>query len=150
LLRLLRLLRLAQLSREVFSLEGVRYALLLVVLTIVGGGTAYAAFEREQHLSVWESFYWALTTMTTLGSDFAPHTSGGQVVSALVLLIGIGFVALLTGSFAQRFVAPQIAEIEEELEEEKLSAEALALRELKSVQEQLQALEMAIEKMAKR
>jgi hypothetical protein len=79
-----------------------------------------------------------------------PHTSGGQVVSALVLLIGIGFVALLTGSFAQRFVAPQIAEIEDELEEEKLSAEALALRELKSVQEQLQALEMAIEKMAKR
>jgi hypothetical protein len=34
--------------------------------------------------------------------------------------------------------------------EEKLSAEALALRELKSVQEQLQALELAIEQMAKR
>jgi len=45
---------------------------------------------------------------------------------------------------------PRSLEIEEELEEEKLSAEALALRELKSVQEQLQALEMAIEKMAKR
>src|SRR5215218_9495932 len=150
LLRLLHLLRLAQLSREVFSLEGLRYALLLVVLTIVGGGTAYAAFEREQHLSVWESIYWALTTMTTLGSEFSPHTSGGQVVSALVLLIGIGFVALLTGSFAQRFVAPQIAEIEEELEEEKLSAEALALRELHSVQEQLQTLSVAIERIATR
>jgi hypothetical protein len=127
----------------------VRYALLLVILTIVGGGTVFAAFESEQHLGVWESFYWALTTMTTLGSNIYPHTSGGQAVSAIVLLIGIGFVALLTGSFAQRFLAPQIAEIEEELEEEKLSAEALALRELKSVQEQLQALEVAIERMAK-
>lgn len=150
LLRLLRLFRLAQLSREVFSLEGVRYALLLVVLTIVGGGTAFAAFEREQHLTVWESIYWALTTMTTLGSDIYPETTGGQVVSALVLLVGIGFVALLTGSFAQRFLAPQIAEIEEELEEEKLSAEALALRELHNVQEQLQALSVAIERIATR
>ena len=39
-----------------------------------------------------------------------------------VLIVGIGFVALLTGAFAQRFLAPEIAEIEEELEEEKLSA----------------------------
>ena len=86
--------------------------------------------------------------MTTLGSNIEPTTTGGEVVSVFVLLIGIGFVALLTGSFAQRFLAPEIAEIEEELEEEQLSAEALALRELKSVQEQLQALELAIERMA--
>ena len=86
--------------------------------------------------------------MTTLGSNIYPTTTGGEIVSVFVLLVGIGFVALLTGSFAQRFLAPEIAEIEEELEEEKLSAEALALRELKSVQEQLQALELAIERMA--
>jgi voltage-gated potassium channel len=149
-LRLLRLLRLAQLSREVFSLEGVRYALLLALLTVVAGGTAFGAFEHEQHLSPWESIYWALTTMTTLGSNIYPTTTGGQVVSATILLIGISFVALITGSFAQRFLAPEIAEIEEEMEEEKLSAEALALREIHSVQEQLQALEVAIERIAKR
>ncbi len=68
----------------------------------------------------------------------------------IVLFIGIGFVALLTGAFAQRFLAPEIAEVEEELEEEKLSAEALALRELRSVQEQLQALSVAIERIAQR
>jgi hypothetical protein len=88
--------------------------------------------------------------MTTLGSGIQPETTGGEIVSVVVLLIGIGFVALLTGSFAQRFLAPEIAEIEEELEEEKLSAEALALRELHSVQEQLQALSLAIERMAAR
>jgi hypothetical protein len=86
--------------------------------------------------------------MTTLGSNIYPTTTGGKIVSTVILLIGIGFVALLTGSFAQRFLAPEIAEIEEEMEEEKLSAEALALRELKSFQEQLQALEVAIERMA--
>jgi voltage-gated potassium channel len=149
-LRLLRLLRLAQLSREVFSLEGVRYALLLATLTVIAGGTAFAAFEKDQHLTAWDGIYWALTTMTTLGSNIYPTTTGGQVVSAVILLIGISFVALLTGAFAQRFLAPELAEIEEEMEEEKLSAEALALREIHSVQEQLQALEVAIERMAKR
>jgi len=65
----------------------------------------------------------------------------------VILIVGIGFVALLTGAFAQRFLAPDIAEIEEELEDEQMSAEAVALRELRRVQEQLQALEVAVEKM---
>ncbi|HWO48212.1 MAG TPA: potassium channel family protein, partial [Solirubrobacterales bacterium] len=141
---------LAQLSREVFSLEGVRYAALLALLSVVGGAALFDAFEQRQDLDFWDDIYWAITTMTTLGSNIEPSTTGGEVVSVFVLLIGIGFVALLTGSFAQRFLAPEIAEIEEELEEESLSAEALALRELKSVQEQLQALEIAIEQMARR
>ncbi len=81
LLRLLRLFRLAQLSREVFSLEGLRYSLLLTVLTIVGGGSIFVAVEKEQHLSVWDGIYWAATTMTTLGSDIYPETTGGEIVT---------------------------------------------------------------------
>ncbi len=60
--------------------------------------------------------------MTTLGSEIEPTTTGGEIVSVSVLLVGIGFVALLTGSFAQRFLAPEIAEIEEELEEDETRA----------------------------
>ena len=149
LLRLLRLFRLAQLSREVFSLEGLRYAALLAVLTVVGGAALFGAFEgHQENLSFWDDVYWAITTMTTLGSNIEPTTTGGEIVSTVVLIVGIGFVALLTGSFAQRFLAPEIAEIEEELAEEGLSAEAVALRELRSVQEQLQALEIAVERLA--
>jgi voltage-gated potassium channel len=148
LLRLLRLFRLAQLSREVFSLEGLRYSLLLALLTVVGGGALFNAFERHsQHLTFWDGIYWAITTMTTLGSDIYPTTTGGEIVSTVILIVGIGFVALLTGAFAQRFLAPDIAEIEEELAQEELSAEEIAIRELRSVQEQLQALEAAVEKM---
>jgi voltage-gated potassium channel len=122
----------------------------LALLSVVGGAALFDAFEQRQDLDFWDDIYWAITTMTTLGSNIEPTTTGGEVVSVFVLLIGIGFVALLTGSFAQRFLAPEIAEIEEELEEEQMSAEALALRELKSVQEQLQTLEVAIERLAKR
>ena len=72
--------------------------------------------------------------MTTLGSNIYPTTTGGEIVSTVILVVGIGFVALLTGAFAQRFLGPELAEVEEELEAEKLTAEALALRELRSVQ----------------
>jgi voltage-gated potassium channel len=147
-LRLLRLLRLAQLSREVFSLEGLHYAMLLSVLTAIGGGALFVALERQnQHLDTWEGIYWAVTTMTTLGSSIYPTTTGGEILSAFILIVGISFVALLTGAFAQRFLGPEIAEVEEELEAGQLSAEAIALRELHSVREQLQALEIAVERM---
>ncbi len=148
LLRLVRLLRLAQLSREVFSLQGLRYAMLLSLLTAVGGGAVFVAFEKHsQHLNAWDGIYWAVTTMTTLGSNIYPTTTGGEIVSVVILIVGIGFVALLTGAFAQRFLSPEIAVVEEELEAEQLSAEQLALRELKGVREQLQALEVAVERM---
>jgi voltage-gated potassium channel len=147
LLRLTRLLRLAQLSREVFSLQGLHYAMFLAFLTVIGGGALFVAFEKSsQHLNDWQGIYWAVTTTTTLGSSIYPTTVGGEIVSVAILIVGIGFVALLTGAFAQRFLAPDIAEIEEELEDEQMSAEAVALRELRSVQEQLQAVEVAVEK----
>ena len=88
--------------------------------------------------------------MTTLGSDIYPTTTGGEIVSVVILIIGIGFVALLTGAFAQRFLGPEIAEVEEELEAEQLPVEAIALRELQSVREQLGALEIAVERMVDR
>jgi voltage-gated potassium channel len=148
LLRLTRLLRLAQLSREVFSLQGLHYAMFLSLLTVVGGGALFVAFEKHsQHLSDWQGIYWAVTTMTTLGSDIYPTTTGGEIVSVAILVIGIGFVALLTGAFAQRFLSPEIAEVEQELEAEHDSAEQVAMRELLGVREQLEALELAMQRL---
>ncbi|HVV90528.1 MAG TPA: potassium channel family protein [Solirubrobacterales bacterium] len=150
LLRLIRLLRLAQLSREVFSLQGLRYSALLALLTIIGGGAVFGAFEKHsQHLTFWQTTYWAITTMTTLGSNIYPTTTGGQIVSTFILLIGISFVALLTGGFAQRFLAPELTQIEQELSDGEIPPEEVALRELRSVQEQLQSLQLAVEKLAR-
>ena len=120
-----------------------RYAALLALLSVIGGAALFGAFEQHnQHLTFWEDLYWSVTTMTTLGSAIEPTTTGSQIVAVTVMLVGIGFVALLTGSFAQRFLAPEIAAVEAELEAEGLTPEEVALRELRSVQEQLQALEL--------
>lgn len=109
LLRLLRLLRLAQLSRQVFSLVGLRYAALLAMLAALGGGAVFNAFEHEQGLNTWQGIYWAITSMTTLGSDIYPRTLGGEITSVVTVVIGIAFVAMLTGAVAQRFLAGSAA-----------------------------------------
>ena len=116
LLRLVRLLRLAQLARGVFSLAGVRYAALLAVLTAIAGGEAFAAIEKIPRA---DAMYWSLTTMTTVGyGDVTPTTQAGRIVAVAVMLVGIGFVAIVTGAVAQRFIAP--AETEAQMSRDEL------------------------------
>jgi len=108
LLRLLRLLKLAQLSNRVFSNQGLQYAALLTLLAAVAGGSVFRAFEAShQHLSEWQSIYWAFTAMTTVGSEYSATTLGGQITEVVILLVGISFIAMLTGAIAQRFLKPQ-------------------------------------------
>jgi hypothetical protein len=59
--------------------------------------------------------------------------------------VGIGFVALLTGAIAQRFLSPEIEEEAEEVAEE-LDAGSAAdiVRELRELGDRLQALESAL------
>ena len=147
LLRLLRLMRLAQLARRVFSLEGLRYAALLAALSAIAGGAAFVAFEHTHNYDDWTGIYWAVTTMTTLGSNIYPTTTGAEITSVVLLLVGISFVALLTGAIAQRVLGPELAEVEAELEEGEQSAEAIALRSMHEIRSQLQGLEAALEQL---
>src|SRR5215208_305610 len=88
--RLVWLLLLARRLHGLFSLEGLRYAALLVFTVVVGGGVVFVAVEPGQDLSTWDGLWWAAETVTT--------------VATVVMTAGIGFVALLTGALAQRFL----------------------------------------------
>ncbi|MDQ2699783.1 MAG: potassium channel family protein [Actinomycetota bacterium] len=107
LLRLLRLLKLAQVAQRLFSNRGLQYAALMTLLTAIAGGSLFRAFERaNQRVDEWDSIYWAITTMTTLGSKWQPTTIGSEITSVTIQLIGISFIALLTGAIANRFLMP--------------------------------------------
>lgn len=139
LLRLLRLLRLARLARRLFSLEGLRYVALLALLTVLGGGAGFAAVEK--HASTWDGVWWAITTMTTVGyGDLSPETTLGRMIAIVVMLVGIGLIAILTGAVAQRFLASQLHDVKDVAEEiEATDAEVLV--ELREVRSRLDRLE---------
>lgn len=102
LLRLLRLFRLGPLVRRVFTLQGLKYSALLVVLTVLAAGAAFHQAEGDR--SYGEGIYWAAATMTTVGSDLYPHTTAGRIIAIVVMLVGIGFAALATGAIARIFL----------------------------------------------
>jgi voltage-gated potassium channel len=148
LLRLLRLLRFAEVSRQVFSLRGLHYAALLAVLTTIAGGALFVGFEKQnQHLNAWDGIYWAVTSMTTLGSSIYPTTTGGQIVAVAVVIVGISFVALLTGAIAQRFLGPEISEAQARMESGEGSPQAEAIRQLEEIQSQINALQVSVSRM---
>jgi voltage-gated potassium channel len=148
LLRLLRLIRVARLARRLFSLEGLRYVALLALLTVLGGGAAFAAVEK--HSSTWDGVWWSFTTMTTVGyGDKYPVTVLGRVVGMIVMLVGIGAIAILTGAVAQRFLLPhleEIAEVESDAVAELETAETDVLAEVREIRARLGRLEAELER----
>lgn len=105
LLRLVRLVKLAQVLHGITPLQGAKYAAGVVAFIVVTGGAAFAYIEPDQHLSVADGVWWALTTVTTVGyGDIAPRTDPGRALGAVVMLSGIGTVALITAAMTQRFV----------------------------------------------
>ena len=103
--RLLWLVAIAHRLRSVFSLQGLRYAALIVFTVVVGGGVIFVAVEPGQDMSTWDGLWWAAETVTTVAyGDIYPTTALGRIVATVVMTAGIGFVALLTGALAQRFL----------------------------------------------
>ncbi len=81
-LRVVRLLRVARLFRvfqlrQVLTLEGVKYAALVVGLLVILGGALFAAVEG-QGLTTWDGLWWAVTTVTTVGYGEARARRAGE------------------------------------------------------------------------
>ena len=103
LLRVARLLRLAPMFRAAFTLRGVQYASVVSGLVAITGA---AAFENtEPGKDYFDGFYWAISTMTTVGyGDELPSTTEAKVLAMVLMLVGIGYFASVTGALAERFV----------------------------------------------
>lgn len=87
-------------AREELVLFGF-VALITLYLSAVGIYYFEHEAQPEQFKSVIHSLWWALTTLTTVGyGDMFPITAGGKFFTFLVLMVGLGIVAVPTGLIA--------------------------------------------------
>ena len=117
--RLLRLLRFVKLLKYNKAIRRLRDALIdakdeLILSGIVAGILLYLAsigiyyFEEEAQPdsfgSVFHSMWWAVCSLTTVGyGDVKPITVGGKIFTGIVLVIGVGIVAMPTAILASSF-----------------------------------------------
>ena len=113
LLRLVRILKLGRysksLSRMTLAIKIARYDLLLALATtaimLLVASFGIYQFENpaqpDKFSSVFESLWWALATLTTVGyGDIYPITLEGRIFTGVILMIGLGIVALPAGIIA--------------------------------------------------
>ena len=57
-----------------------------------------SSHPETQFQTVGQGVYWAIVTMTTVGyGDIVPQTVLGQLLAAVVMLLGFGIIAIPTG-----------------------------------------------------
>ena len=86
-----------------------RAAAVIAVVTIVitvAAGVLMTVVDHKGFPSIGSGLWWAVQTVTTVGyGDHVPETAAGQVMAAIVMLLGIGFVTVITASITGAFVA---------------------------------------------
>lgn len=107
-LRVFRVLKLANYVREsetmvralVASRRKIEVFLSAVLMLVVIFGSLMYLIEGPESgfTSIPRGIYWAIVTMTTVGyGDIAPQSSLGQAVSAVIMVLGYGIIAVPTG-----------------------------------------------------
>lgn len=113
LLRLFRLFKLARYNRAIDRFvnafyiareEIIIFALVTIILLYLSATGIYY-FEHdaqpEVFASIFHSMWWAVITLTTVGyGDMYPITVGGRIFTFVILIIGIGIVAIPAGLLA--------------------------------------------------
>ena len=78
----------------------------VVVMSVIMGAIMYIVEGAESGFtSIPISVYWAIVTMTTVGyGDIAPQTVPGQMIAALVMIMGYSIIAVPTGIVSAELV----------------------------------------------
>jgi len=121
--------------------RGLWYSLALCLVIMLFGGAGFWMLE-PQVVTLGDGLWLAFTTAATVGyGDMVPHTHSGRVFAALMVLLGLSVLSLVTASLAAIFVEQ---EVEEEVQTEERKIEHELMREIRSLRQQVQALDQRL------
>jgi len=73
-------------------------------ITIISGVLMHFTDEKT-YPNIGDGLWWAIQTVTTVGyGDLVPASTTGRLVAALVMVVGIGFLTVITAAITSAFV----------------------------------------------
>jgi voltage-gated potassium channel len=71
----------------------------VTVLITVAGGILVRILDHQEYPTIGKGLWFALQTVTTVGyGDVTPAHTDGRVIGAVIMLTGIGFLAVITAA----------------------------------------------------
>ncbi len=129
--------------RSLFRQHGLGYVLTISGLMALAFGALFAMVEPEAD-SVADGLWWAVVTVTTVGyGDIYPATLPGRLAGVALMVLGIGFVAVLTAAIAAKF-------IEDDVDALGIATPERIAQRLDEFQEQLDRLEAVLDDVRRR
>lgn len=84
---------------------------IVTTIATVASGLLMRSIDHKDFATLGQGLWWAVQTVTTVGyGDKVPTTAAGQLVAALVMLLGLAFLAVITAAITSTFVARATAE----------------------------------------
>jgi voltage-gated potassium channel len=75
-----------------------------VAMTLIGGVLIHYA-DQQNFPNIGDGLWWSVQTVTTVGyGDHVPTNAVGRVVAAVVMLVGIGFLSVITATITAAFI----------------------------------------------
>lgn len=112
-LRLVRIVGTANRSmnalKATLARRGFAYVAGLTVLVVGLGSAGMLNFENAREVeggfgNYWEALWWTGMLITSIGSEYWPHTTEGRVLTLLLSFYGLAVLGYITGTLASFFV----------------------------------------------
>ncbi len=106
-----------------------------IAITFIAG-TLMTVLDRENYATIGSGLWWAVQTTTTVGyGDNVPTTFAGRLLAAFVMLVGIGFLTVITAAITSTFVSRS------RLEPSESDAETSISEQLRQINARLERIE---------
>ena len=80
--------------------------LTVATVLVLSGGLLARIVEPETFTSIGLSYWWAITTVTTVGyGDIVPHDTAGRLVGAVLMLTGLSLIPTLSSVVVSLLIA---------------------------------------------